>query len=49
MNKYEWNDKLSLVDEKYVEESNPLDDKVRAKGNSSSEKKSKSSDEKKKS
>jgi len=39
MNKYEWNDKLSLVDEKYVEESNPLDDKVRAKGNSSSEKK----------
>ena len=39
MNKYEWNDKLSLVDEKYVEESNPLDDKVSAKGNSSSEKK----------
>ena len=27
MNKYEWNDKLSLVDEKYVEESNPLEDK----------------------
>ena len=27
MNKYSWNEKLSLVDEKYVEESNPLEDK----------------------
>ncbi|MCR5456598.1 MAG: hypothetical protein K6F14_00780 [Clostridiales bacterium] len=37
--KYSWNEKLDLVDEKYVEESNPLEDKKINKKNTTNDKK----------